>query len=125
MSDDDLDALREQTAVESRAEADAVDTGLEASILAALEDIDAGDRPVNMCTRDETVAAIMHGLEDSGELETAADTLREHLGHDSDADADRSEVLRLAIRAGLQAAAPEVVDAAREARAEHAKNRPL
>ena len=120
---DDLDALREQTQVDARAEADAVDTGLDASILEALEALDTGDLSVNMCTRDEQVAAIMHGLEKSGQQDVIGERLREHLGYETDAEVDRSEVLRLAIRIGLREAAPDVVEAVQEAQAEHAKQR--
>jgi hypothetical protein len=117
---EDLEALREQTQVDSRAAAEAVDTGLEASILEAIEELEVGERSVNMCTRDERVAAIMHGLEKSGQQNALGEQLREHLGYDSDADIDRSEILRLAIRIGLREAAPDVVDAAQEAQAEYA-----
>ena len=38
--------------------AEAVDTGLEASILEAIEELEVGELSVNMCTRDERVAAL-------------------------------------------------------------------
>ena len=120
---DDLEQLREQTQVDSRAEAEAVDRGLESSISEALKELDAGKLSMNMCTRDDSVAAIMHGLEKSGQQEAVGEQMREYLGYESDASIDRSEILRLAIRIGLREAAPDIVDAAQEAQAEHAKRR--
>jgi len=63
----------------------------------------------------------VRALEETGGLDDVGENLREELGRGGDADGtDRSEMLRLAVRLGLQEAAPGVLDTARDASARHA-----
>jgi hypothetical protein len=90
---------------------------LEAAIGRALERAEAGDASKSLSLRDAQLAALIQGLEEQQKDFTAVGVaLQEALGRETDPGAiDRSEVLRLAIRVGLREAAPEAVEAAREA----------
>jgi hypothetical protein len=86
----------------------------------ALEEMDAGDRQKTVSVWDGPLAAFLAALEDTEDLEAVGAALQESLDEDVDAEAvDRSEVLRLALRLGFREAAPEYLDAAREAVREH------
>lgn len=86
----------------------------------ALEEIDAGDRQKTVSVWDGPLAAFLAALEDTEDLEAVGAALQESLDEDVDAEAvDRSEVLRLALRLGFREAAPEYLDAAREAVRKH------
>lgn len=86
----------------------------------ALEEIEAGERQKTVSVWDGPLAAFVAALEDTEDLEEVGTALQRELGLDEDADAlDRSEVLRLALRAGFRQAAPEHLDAAREAVRDH------
>jgi hypothetical protein len=71
--------------------------------------------------RDERLAALVRGLEETGELAEVGAALQEELGRDSAPDdIDRSELLRLALILGLEQAAPDVTETARGAYGRHA-----
>lgn len=125
MSDDDeLAALREQTSQGDRIdEAGAAEDrqDLVEDIVAELEAIDQGEQQKTVSVWDGQVAAFVRALEENPDrLEHVGDGLQEQLGLDTDADVDRSEVLRLALRLGFQEAAPSEYDAVREAVREQA-----
>lgn len=126
MTDDneELEQLREDTELGTRAEYSTPSeetTNLEDTMVALLADVEAGEVSKTLSVRDERLTALVRALEETGGLEDVGEALREELGREADADeTDRSEMLRLAVRLGLQKAAPEVLDTARDASARHA-----
>jgi hypothetical protein len=123
-ADDELEELREQTDVGTRAEAETTNdetNELEDAIVTLLGEVESGDVSKTLSVRDEQLAALIRGLEETDSLADVGTPLKEELGRDDDKDVtDRSELLRLAVRLGLQQAAPEVVETARDANARHA-----
>jgi hypothetical protein len=104
----DEDARREETAA------------FRERVREALEEIDTGERQKTVSVWDGPLAAFMTALEDTEDLEAIGEALQGELGLEEDAEGlDRSEVIRLALRLGLREAAPEYLDAAREAVREH------
>ena len=126
MTDDDeeLEQLREDTELGTRAEYSTPGeeaTNLEDAMVALLAEVEAGEVSKTLSVRDEHLTALVRGLEETGGLDDVGENLREELGRGGDADGtDRSEMLRLAVRLGLQEAAPGVLDTARDASARHA-----
>lgn len=125
MSDDpDLDQLRQQTDHGDRLDAEAGKTDrqpLRESIASYLAEVEEGERQKTVSVWDGDLAAFMAALEDHpDELETVVDELRNSLDVEAAGDADRSEVLRLALRVGLREAVPEYMEATRDAVQEHA-----
>lgn len=121
--DDDLAALRDQTAQGDRLdEAAAAEQqhDLTAAIVSELEAIDNGEQQKTVSVWDGHMAAFIRALEANPErLEDVGHALQRELDID-DGDVDRSEVLRLGLRLGFHVAAPEEVDAIREAVRTHA-----
>lgn len=127
MSDPDLEELRQQTQRTDRL-AEPEETGeegdeLQDELVAALGAIESGEQAKTFAARDATVTALLTTLDGNEEaLEEVGVALQEALGRDVDPEAlDRSEIVRLAVRLGLQEAAPEYLDALAEASAEHAR----
>lgn len=122
--DEDLEELRQQTDVGTRADSStpSEDSGeLETAIVELLGEIESGDTGKTLSLRDAQLTALIRGVEDTGGLDDVGTALQEELGREADPDAvDRSEVLRLAVRLGLQEAAPDVVETARDAHAQYA-----
>lgn len=130
MSDEaDVEELRKRHQKGSRVTGAAAETeeaedevsSLEKAMVAAFEEIEAGETPKSLSLRDGQLASLIHGLEaEPDELEAVGIALQEALDREIDPEAvDRSEVLRLAVRVGLREAAPEVVETARNAQARH------
>ena len=123
-TDEELDQLRQQTDVGTRAQSSTPgeqERDLEDAMVSLLGDVEAGDISKTLSVRDARLAALVRALEETGDLEDVGTALQEELGREADADEiDRSEVLRLAVRLGLQEAVPEVLDTARDAYARHA-----
>jgi hypothetical protein len=123
-TDDELEELREQTDVGTRAEAETTNdetSELEDAIVTVLGEVESGDVSKTLSVRDEQLAALIRGLEETDSLADVGTPLKEELGRDDEKDVtDRSELLRLAVRLGLQQAVPEVVETARDANARHA-----
>ena len=122
--DEELEQLREDTELGTRAEYSTPSeetTNLEDTMVALLADVEAGEVSKTLSVRDERLTALVRALEETDGLDDVGEALREELGREADADGtDRSEVLRLAVRLGLQKAAPGVLDTARDASARHA-----
>lgn len=123
-TDDELEQLRQQTDVGTRAQSATPgeeSTDLNDTMVAVLADIEAGEVSKTLSVRDARLTALVRALEETGDLDNVGAALQEELGREADADGiDRSEILRLAVRLGLQQAAPEVLDTARDAYAQHA-----
>lgn len=124
MTDDELEQLREQTDPGTRAQSSTPGgkaTDLEDAMVALLGEIEDGEVSKTLSVRDDRLTALVRALEETDGLDGVGASLREELGRDADTDGiDRSEVLRLAVRLGLQEAAPEVLDTARDAYGKHA-----
>jgi outer membrane receptor protein involved in Fe transport len=122
--DDELQELREQTDVGTRIQNvpdDVEDGTLEKTIVTLLDEVESGTVSKTLSLRDNRLAALIRGLEETDDLDDVGLALQNELGRDADPDMiDRSEVLRLAVRIGLQEAAPEIVEIARDAQARHA-----
>jgi hypothetical protein len=126
-TDDELEQLRQKTDVGTRAQSPTPgeqESDLEDAMVSLLGDVEAGEISKTLSVRDARLTALVRALEESGDLDDVGTALQEELGREADADEiDRSEVLRLAVRLGLQEAAPEVLDAARDAYARHASEK--
>jgi hypothetical protein len=121
--DDDLAALREQTS-----QGDRIDEAGETEdrqqfvddIVAELEAIETGDQQKTVSVWDGPLAALIRALEENPDrLEEVGHSLQRQLDVDESA-VDRSDLLRLALRLGFQEAAPEEIEAVREAVREQA-----
>lgn len=121
--DDELRRLREQTAGGDRLDTASTQErqrALVESLVDALDDVDQGDRSKTVSVWDGPTAAYLAALDDDPEARAdLADGLADQLDQSVD-DPDRSDLLRLLIRVGLRTAAPEHVDALREAVREQA-----
>jgi hypothetical protein len=123
MSDDELRRLREQTAEGDRL--DAAETQdrqheLVETLADALDDVEQGDRSKTVSVWDGPTAAYLAALDGDPEARAElADGLADALNQPVD-DPERSDLLRLLIRVGLRTAAPEHVEALREAVREQA-----
>jgi hypothetical protein len=123
-TDEELEQLRQQTDVGTRAQSSTPgeeSDDLENAMVALLADVEDGEVSKTLSVRDARLAALVRALEETGSIDDVGAALREELGREDDADGiDRSEMLRLAVRLGLQEAAPEILDTARDAYARHA-----
>lgn len=123
MSDEDLDALREQTSqgdrLDEAAKADDRQSLVD-DIIGELEAIDNGEKQKTVSVWDGPLAAFVRALEANPEqMDEVGRALQNRLDVD-EGDIDRSEILRLALRLGFQEAASEEFDAIREAVRDHA-----
>jgi hypothetical protein len=123
--DDELAELRAQSERGSRLEEDDSGTSdLVGDIIDALDAIENGDQRKTIALRDQSGAALLTALMENPErLKQVGDELREALDRDVDDEYDRSEIVRLALRVGLQNASPDVVEDLQAAHQEHASNR--
>ncbi|WP_266082275.1 hypothetical protein [Haladaptatus caseinilyticus] len=93
------------------------------TIQEAYEAIDDGDASSNITVRDTNLAALFHGLEESGDLANVAAAARTELDREDDPTVNRSQTIGDLIRVGLQAVAPETVDQAMAAKKEYLLSR--
>ena len=116
--DVDLAALREQTSQGDRLdEAGSAEQkqALVDDIILELEAIDSGEQQKTVSVWDGNLAAFIRALEDNPDrMEDVGQALQQRLDVDV-GEADRSDILRLALRLGFQEAAPDEFDAVREA----------
>jgi len=116
--DADLAALREQTSQGDRLdEAGSAEQkqALVDDIVSELEAIEGGEQQKTVSVWDGSLAAFIRALEDNPDrMEDVGQALQQRLDIDV-GDADRSDILRLALRLGFQEAAPDEFDAVREA----------
>lgn len=125
MSDDDIEALRQQTSQGDRIDEAAPDdvASLVDDIVEELEAIDSGEKQKTVSVWDGPLAAFIRALESNPEqMEDVGKALQEHLDIESE-NIDRSELLRLSLRVGFKTAAPEEFDAVRDGVQEHATRR--
>lgn len=97
-------------------EAKATDRFVE-DLVAALGAVERGEIAKTVSFRDERTAALFRTLgENHAELQQAVDAARAAAGVEDDSEGDRSELLRLVFRIGLDEVAPELADAEKQAR---------
>ena len=123
-SNDDLEELRRSTERGSRLDepTDENETRFVDALVDSLASIDQGDRPKTIALRDQPVAALLAVLSEREEdMETVGGELQRALGRELTEEYDRSEIVRLAIRVGLQEAAPEYLEQLGEASGEYAR----
>lgn len=89
------------------------------TIQQAYEAIDNGDASSNITVRDTNLAALFHGLEESGDLAHVAVTARSAIDREDNSNVNRSQTIGDLIRVGLQEVAPETVDQAMKAKKEY------
>lgn len=122
--DDELRQLREQTAggdrLDQAGERDDRRQLVEA-IVTALDEIDDGERQKTVSVWDGRVSAYLAALDEQPEARAAlADVLADEFDRDVPSDVDRSDLIRLLLRLGIRTAAPDHLDALREAVREQA-----
>ena len=91
---------------------------LDEAVADAYRRMDDGEIHENLTVRDGDLAALIAGLEETGELETIGTRANNHLDRDGDADS-RAAVLKALLRVGLQEVASEEVEAAKEGKRSH------
>ncbi|SNZ18338.1 hypothetical protein SAMN06269185_3334 [Natronoarchaeum philippinense] len=123
--DDDLATLKKQTSHGDRideAGAEEETRDFVEDIVSELEAIEAGQQQKTISVWDGHLAAFVRALEENPEqMENVGHALQQRLEMGQE-EADRSEILRLALRVGFQEAAPEEFEAVREAVREQATN---
>jgi hypothetical protein len=123
MSDEELEKLRQQTERGSRLEESPSkgDAAFTEDVLKTIEQIDAGDRRKTIAVRDQPMAALLTALEEHPDrMQKVGNQLREALDRETADEFDRSEIFRLAVRVGIEEAAPEAMVDLREAHSKHA-----
>lgn len=127
MTDDDLEALREQTSHGDRIDEAANEEATQdfvADIVAELDAIEAGDEQKTISVWDGPLAAFIRALEENPDrMDAVGEALQQRLDIEPDEEVGRSEVLRLALRLGFEQAAPNEFEAVRDAAREHATKR--
>jgi|AntDeeMinimDraft_5_1070356.scaffolds.fasta_scaffold02361_9 hypothetical protein len=119
MSGDDLqipDGMNDDRGSSLDEEAKATERFVD-DLAVALGAVDRGDVAKTVSFRDERTAALFRALgENQPELQQAIDEARAAAGVDDDSEGDRSELLRLLVRIGLNEVTPELADAEKQAR---------
>ncbi|MFB6198749.1 MAG: hypothetical protein ABEI52_10860, partial [Halobacteriaceae archaeon] len=123
LMDDDIEALRDQTQSGDHLDEAANDeqtAALRDAIRTELDAIDHEGRQKTVSVWDGPMAVLIAALEDNPkEFDRVATALQHELDVDHD-DPDRSDLLRMALRLGFATAAPETIDATRDAVRDHA-----
>lgn len=118
----DKEELKEEYQKGSRISAAAEETDSDDrhdQLVAQFKSVRSGDISKTLSFRDEFVAGLLRAAENDDEFEQVlANALRGSLGEDGEPASDRSELLRQAVRVGLQEAAPELTEEAKTAYAD-------
>ena len=115
--DSELEELREQTTRNNRLSEQANEPDFIEQIVAMLDDVDSGERGKILSLYDPQLAALIYALEmDDRRFNEVVGALQETANQQVDTeDAGRTELLKLAVRIGLQEAAPELLEDAQTA----------
>ena len=115
--DSELEELREQTTRDNRLSEQANEPDFIEQIVAMLDDVDSGERGKILSLYDPQLAALIYALEmDDRRFNEVVGALQETANRQVDTeDAGRTELLKLAVRIGLQEAAPELLEDAQTA----------
>lgn len=126
MSEDNAEQVWQQASEEERHTTDPSNSAeqddepdLQEAIKEAYAQIDAGDTHENLTVRDENLAALIHGLDDAGELGSIASKANEKLDRDDDASETTAGVLKALIRVGLDEVRSDAMDTAVEAKKQY------
>jgi len=124
MSDEELEQLKQETQMTDRAHEDEVTFNAETFVDVLVEELDKIEDGASKTysARDENGMALLQALDrhpDGRDVLVAG--LEDELDVDVDG-ADRSEVVRLLLRAGLASAAPELLDLLEQAVGRHASS---
>lgn len=92
------------------------------AVAEAYHDLDDGAIHENLTVRDENLAALVAGLEETGELEAVGRRANEALDRDDDVDT-RAGVLKLLLRVGLDKIAAAELDEAKRGRTQYIQER--
>lgn len=119
MSGDDLqipDGMKDDRGSTLDEEAKATERFVE-DLASALGAVERGDVAKTVSFRDERTAALFNALgENPTELQQAIQDARATAGVDDDSEGDRSELLRLLVRIGLNEVTPGLADSEKQAR---------
>ena len=115
--DSELEELRKQTTRNNRLSEQANEPDFIEQIVAMLDDVDSGERGKILSLYDPQLAALIYALEiDDRRFNEVVGALQETANRQVDTeDAGRTELLKLAVRIGLQEAAPELLEDAQTA----------
>lgn len=115
--DSELEELREQTTRNNRLSEQANEPDFIEQIVAMLDDVDSGERGKILSLYDPQLAALIYALEtDDRRFNEVIGALQETANRQIDTeDVGRTELLKLAVRIGLQEAAPELLEDAQTA----------
>ena len=115
--DSELEELREQTTRNNRLSEQANEPDFIEQIVAMLNDVDSGERGKILSLYDPQLAALIYALEtDDRRFNEVIGALQETANRQIDTeDVGRTELLKLAVRIGLQEAAPELLEDAQTA----------
>ncbi|NGM71286.1 hypothetical protein G6M89_20170 [Natronolimnobius sp. AArcel1] len=92
------------------------DVSLEEAVQEAYEQIDNGDVYENLTIRDEDLAALFAGLDETNKLEDIGEAAADALSRDVDGLETRATVLKLLVRVGISEVSPEIIESAKEGR---------
>jgi len=117
MTDDNTDAAEEllQKSKDQKRHQTDPSTSSEATpnLADAVADAYADEISQNLTIRDENLAALFAGLEETGELENVIDAAAGDLGREPDGTS-KAEALRLLVRIALREVSPETLEAGTE-----------
>lgn len=122
---DELEELRKKTERGDRndEESDEPETSFVDEIVDAIDDVESGDRPKTLAVRDQPIAALLAALDDDeSKMTGVGQALENELGREKSDEFDRSEIVRLALRVGLEDAAPEKMEQLSDAIGKYAQN---
>ncbi|APX98628.1 hypothetical protein [Natronorubrum daqingense] len=106
-----------RSGAEAAVEQDTQDTPeLEAAVADAYQQIDDGELSSNLTLRDENLAALFTGLENSQQLEAVENDAASILGRDGRSDTNRAAVLRKLVRIGLSEVDQSLIESGKEGR---------
>ena len=119
--DPELSELKEQTQRGARTEDESPVATTVDKLVRGYEAVDEGEQSKSISTYDHNLAALLAAVEGDDTLrrEVHAD-LCDALDRDADeADASKTEILRLAAQLGFRSGAPDVWESLKQARQEH------
>lgn len=122
---DELEELRQATERGDRNDEESrePETDFVDEIVDAIDDVESGDRPKTLAVRDQPIAALLAALDDNGsKMVDVGQALQDELGRENSDEFDRSEIVRLALRVGLEDAAPEKMEQLGDAIGKHAQD---
>jgi hypothetical protein len=97
-------------------------TGLQHEITTALREVENGEQSKMIGFRDQSIAALLLALEKhEDDFEYIGNELKKSLDQTEQERFNRSEIIRLAVRAGLQQVAPDYYERLTAAAVEHTR----